>query len=638
MPQVSDVFIGAMNKEPIAVMAVPVKVDGAVAYSLNLTLDPGDFIRLLNAHHLPVDWLIGIVDRQGRFLAREPDNGKRVGTLASEGWRAAIRAAPNEAWNHFDALEGGSVYNAHSRAHESGFIVGIGIPASVIDGPLYRSLRNLLVGGFVVVGLGTLIAVMVSRRLANGLRKVATAAEQVPMGRCEAPQTTWVLEIDQITTALVASARMILQRTEQRDQADWVMRQTADELQHVNETLEERIATEIADKQRAEAALRQAQKMEAIGQLTGGVAHDFNNLLQVISGNLEALRARIAEEEETAQGNQLCKYTDAAMGAAERGASLTQRLLAFSRQQPLAPEDSDPNVLVGGMSALIQGTIGGTIAIETVLADEIWRVSVDTNQLESVILNLAVNARDAMPDGGKLTIETANVYRDLEEEGGQQGSTGQYVAICVTDTGHGMTSEVMERVFEPFFTTKPVGQGSGLGLSQVYGFVKQSNGHVTICSQPGRGTAVKIHLPRSTCEERPPTPQSAPHVSHGSGDAVILVVEDDPEVRSLTVGMLERLDYHVLEACDGGDALRILRAQPDIELMFTDVGLPGDYNGQQLAEEARRKKPGLKVLFTTGYAYGGIVHAGRLDPGLDLLLKPFNTASLANKVRAVLDG
>jgi signal transduction histidine kinase len=305
---------------------------------------------------------------------------------------------------------------------------------------------------------------------------------------------------------------MILERTEQRDRADRTMRHTAQELRHLNETLEERIAIEIADKQRAEAALRQAQKMEAIGQLTGGVAHDFNNLLQVISGNLEALRARCVEDAGIPGGSQIHKYADIAMGAAERGASLTQRLLAFARQQPLAPEVSDPNELVGGMTALIRGAIGETVSMEILLGDDMWRIFVDINQLENAVLNLVVNARDAMPRGGKLTIETMNIHLDLTGEDGHETSSGQYVVIRVTDTGDGMTPELMERVFDPFFTTKPVGQGSGLGLSQVYGFVEQSNGRVTISSQLGSGTAATIYLPRSTCAEVSDLPQHIPQV------------------------------------------------------------------------------------------------------------------------------
>ncbi len=567
-----------------------------------------------------------------------PDNEARVGQLASEGWRAAIRAAPDESWDRFDALEGQAVYNGHTRARESGFIVGIGVPAAIIDGPLHRSLWRLLIGGCVVVALGTLLAALVSRRLTGGLQRVAVAAQQVPMGRCDATRPTQVREIDQIASALADSAQTIMHRTEERDQADRAMRQTADQLRELNETLEERIAGEIAERMHVEASLRQAQKMESIGQLTGGIAHDFNNLLQVISGNLEAMRQRFAAETNLQQGDRLRRYADSAMQAAQRAAALTQRLLAFSRQQPLAPEVIDPNRLVGGMSELIRRTIGESIAMETVLAGGVWRVFVDPNQLENAVLNLAVNARDAMPDGGRLTIETANTHLDEDYADAQEIAPGQYVAICVTDTGEGMTQQVIDKAFDPFFTTKPAGQGSGLGLSQVYGFVKQSNGHVKIYSETGAGTTVKIYLPRTMSAEAPAVAPSAQPAPQGSSDTVILVVEDDPGVMSLTVDMLRRLNYQVVAASEGAAALRVLEERADIALLFTDVGLPGQYNGRQLADAARQRRPTLKVLFTTGYARNAIVHHGRLDPGLDLIVKPFSYASLASKVRAVLDG
>jgi CheY-like chemotaxis protein len=350
------------------------------------------------------------------------------------------------------------------------------------------------------------------------------------------------------------------------------------------------------------------------------------------------MKQRFANERDSPQVQRLQRYADFATQASQRAAALTQRLLAFSRQQPLAPVVIDPNRLVGGMSELIRRTIGETVAMETVLAGGIWRILVDPNQLENAVLNLAVNARDAMPDGGKLTIETANSHLDEDYALAQGIAAGQYVAICVTDTGEGMTTDVIDKVFEPFFTTKPTGQGSGLGLSQVYGFVKQSNGHVRIYSEPGAGTTVKIYLPRTMDAEASATPQSAQQIPQGNGDTVILVVEDDPNVRSLTVDMLRRLNYQVVDASDAVAALHILDTQPDIALVFTDVGLPGQHNGRQLAEAAQQRRPGLKVLFTTGYARNAIVHHGRLDSGLDLIVKPFSYASLAFKVRAVLDG
>jgi signal transduction histidine kinase len=636
--QISDVFIGAITKVPLAVIGVPIKVGDAVVYSLHLTLDPADFIRLLEAHNLPETWLSGIVDQHGRFLARVPDNEKRVGELASEGWRAAIRAAPEESWGRFDALEGQPVYNGHALARESGFIIGIGVPAAIIEAPLHRSLWRLLIGGCIVVALGTLIAALVSRRLTDGLQRVAVAAQQVPMGRCDAPGLTRVREIDQIAMALTESAQTILQRTTERDQADRTMHRTADELRQLNETLEERIAAETADRMRVEAALRQAQKMEAIGQLTGGIAHDFNNLLQVISGNLESMRQRLDSDLGILQIERLRRCAEFAMQAAQRAAALTHRLLAFSRQQPLAPEAVDPNRLVGNMSELIRRTIGETIAMETVLAGGIWRIFVDPNQLENAVLNLAVNARDAMPGGGKLTIETANTHLDEDYADAQQIVAGQYVAISVTDTGEGMTQDVIDKVFDPFFTTKPTGQGSGLGLSQVYGFVKQSNGHVRIYSERGTGTTVKVYLPRTMSAEAHATPQDTQPVPQGDPDTVVLVVEDDSNVRSLTIDMLQRLNYQVVAANDGVTALRVLEERADVALLFTDVGLPGQYNGRQLADAARERRPRLRVLFTTGYARNAIVHHGRLDPGLDLIVKPFSYASLAIKVRSVLDG
>jgi len=404
-------------------------------------------------------------------------------------------------------------------------------------------------------------------------------------------------------------------------------------LRELNETLERRVAEEVAERSRTEDALRQSQKMEAVGQLTGGIAHDFNNMLAVVIGSLDLLGRRFAAGDARAT-----RYVDAAKDGARRAAQLTQRLLAFSRQQPLKPEAVDVNKLVAGMSDLLRHSLGGAVRLETVLAGGLWRTHADPNQLENAILNLAVNGRDAMPDGGRLTIETANSHLDERYAAEHVGlSVGQYVMVAVSDTGSGMSPEVMAKAFDPFFTTKEVGRGTGLGLSQVYGFVKQTGGHVKIYSEAGVGTAIKVYLPRligGPNEEV--APEKASDVPLGDSDEVVLLVEDEPAVRQFSAEALNELGYRVLEADGAAAALRLLDAHPEIALLFTDVVMP-EVNGRKLADEALKRRPGLKVLFTTGYTRNAVVHNGVLDPGVQLIGKPFTIEELAARVREVLD-
>ena len=383
----------------------------------------------------------------------------------------------------------------------------------------------------------------------------------------------------------------------------------------------------------AQNALRQSQKMEAVGQLTGGIAHDFNNMLSVVMGSLELLNRRLAGNDARAK-----RHVDAAAEAARRASLLTQRLLAFSRQQPLEPEAIDANKMVTSMSDLLRHSIGADIRLETVLAGGLWRTHADPNQLENIILNLAVNARDAMPEGGRLTIETQNTHLDERYSAAHPGMfAGQYVLIAVTDTGTGMPAEIIEKAFDPFFTTKPVGKGTGLGLSQVYGFVKQSGGHVKIYSEIGQGTTIKIYLPRlvgalaQNVHEH--TEQDLPL---GDTREVVLVVEDEPAVRRFSVEALTELGYQVLEADGASAALQLLDAHPEIVLLFTDVVMP-DVNGAKLADEARRRRPTLKVLFTTGYTRNAVVHNGVLDSGVEMIGKPFTLDALAVKIRLILE-
>ncbi|MES0024580.1 MULTISPECIES: CHASE3 domain-containing protein [unclassified Mesorhizobium] len=392
------------------------------------------------------------------------------------------------------------------------------------------------------------------------------------------------------------------------------------------------LGNEIQTREKAESQIRQMQKMEAVGQLTGGIAHDFNNMLAVIISAMNLAQRKLTRGE-----HDIMKFIEAATDAATRAANLTSRLLAFSRQQPLAPQVVDANRLVTGMSDLLRRALGETIRIETVLAGGLWKTHADPSQLENAILNLAVNARDAMGEDGKMTIETANSHLDEGYAATHaEVKAGQYVMIAVSDTGAGMPADVMERAFEPFFTTKPVDKGTGLGLSQVFGFVKQSGGHVKIYSEPGQGTTIRIYLPRFF------GPEEAAISSERAGNPAvpvtetILVVEDDPRVRASTTDAMRELGYTVIHAASGQEALEKLSDNPGVALMFTDIVMPV-MNGRKLAEEALARMPKLKVIFTTGFTRNAVVHNGVLDHDVHFLAKPFTIEQLAAKLRDVLD-
>ncbi|MFZ0984430.1 MAG: ATP-binding protein [Pseudolabrys sp.] len=379
----------------------------------------------------------------------------------------------------------------------------------------------------------------------------------------------------------------------------------------------------------AEQALRQSQKMEAVGQLTGGVAHDFNNLLTIIIGNLGIAKRGVVEARaERALNN--------ALVGAERAAQLTQRLLAFSRRQPLNPRVLDINKLIVAISDLLTRTLGENIELETISGAGLWNVEVDASEMESTLLNLALNARDAMPTGGKLTIETSNAYLDDEYCREHEGILpGQYILVAITDSGAGMSAETIDRAFEPFFTTKEAGKGTGLGLSQVYGFMKQSGGHVKIYSESGEGTTIKLYLPRREGNELVISGDDDLNSERGGGET-ILIVEDDDGVRQYASEILRDLNYQIIEAKDSATALRLLDADKKFDLLLTDVVLPGK-NGRELANEVERRRPGTKIIFMTGYSRNAIVHHGRLDPGIELIPKPLTERVLARKIRQVLD-
>ncbi|HMI17764.1 MAG TPA: PAS domain S-box protein, partial [Bradyrhizobium sp.] len=380
-----------------------------------------------------------------------------------------------------------------------------------------------------------------------------------------------------------------------------------------------------------EEALLQSQKMEAVGQLTGGIAHDFNNLLTGIVGSLDLLQTRLNQ----GRTDNFARYIDAAMTSANRAAALTHRLLAFARRQPLIPKSVDANQLVVSLEDLLRRTIGETIDLAIAAADDLWFTLCDPNQLESALLNLAINARDAMPDGGKLTITTSNARIEGVTADSPALSPGDYVCIGVTDTGTGMSAEVAARAFDPFFTTKPIGQGTGLGLSMIYGFARQSDGHVTIDSKLGRGTSVRLYLPRHHGEIAAQAASAAATAEHVATGETVLIVEDEPVVRAVIVEMLGEQGYQTLEAIDGPSGLRILRTNARIDLLVTDVGLPG-MNGRQLADQARETRPGLKVLFITGYAESVAISDGFLQPGMEMITKPFDLDNLSRRIRAMV--
>jgi signal transduction histidine kinase len=439
-----------------------------------------------------------------------------------------------------------------------------------------------------------------------------------------------------VMASLLVAVLGMAQRTLARANAE--LGRQGQELAAANASL----LAQIEQREKVEEALRQSQKMEAIGQLTGGIAHDFNNLLQVVLGNLERLRGRLGDSERATDPRDL-RLIDSATKGADRAAVLTKRLLAFSRRQTLAPTTIDVNRLVSGMSDLMLRTLGAAIKVGTVLEGGVWQVSADENQLENALLNLAVNARDAMPEGGKLVIATSNVVLPDDDAATQDEiDPGEYAQIAVTDSGVGMTKEVLAKAFDPFFTTKDIGQGTGLGLSQVYGFVKQSGGHIRIVSELGKGTSVRLYLPRLKVAARAaidadPSDAFAP-VPLGDGSETILVVEDEEDVRMATAETLRELGYDVIEAPDGHVGLRRLEQVPGIRLLFTDVGLPGGMNGVQLAEAARLRRPDLPVLFTTGYARDAFGARASLVEGTEVLGKPFTNLALARKLREVIDG
>ncbi len=628
--QVSDIMKGRGTGRLLAVIEMPVFRDGKPLYSLGVILAPARFLALLEARFKQGE-IVAIVDRQMKFVARIPDHENRVGTLASEGWRAAMLREP-EGWLENTSVEGLDIVTGYTRtAH--GWSVGIARIKSDLEKPLLDLLWWTGLISLALIGLSLLLSWWLGRRASICMKELAEAARALGEGRPMGAVRLLFAEARVISHALAsASGRIDAHNLE---------------LAKINSGLEAQVAertrdlvAEMRQREEAEATLRQTHKMEAIGQLTGGIAHDFNNMLTIVIGNLDTIKRRLSSAGEL--GDRLTGPVESALKGARNAAKLTHRLLAFARQQPLAPSSVDLRILVAGMADMLARTVGEKIRIETVAGAGLWSVLADENQLESALLNLVVNARDAMPDGGLITIETSNAYLDEAYVSKVADiKPGQYAMLCVSDTGHGIPADKMSRIFEPFFTTKETGKGTGLGLAMVHGFVKQSDGHIRIYSEVGQGTAVKIYLPRmkaGLASARPEVEDLRERfaVTAVAGEAILLV-EDDDGVRGYAASVLEDLGYVVRVASGSDEALVIARSRERIDLMFTDVVLGGKLNGRQLADEIATIRPDLPVLFTTGYTRNAIVHHGRLDEGVELLTKPYASTELAEKIRRMLD-
>ena len=620
LPQVSDLIIGATLRRPIISVGVPVIHDGQVVYVLAMGIGPEILSQLFNDQNLLSEaispaWTIAIIDRKDLILARNRELDQFLGKHVAPLLRRAMMSATENTWIPNITSDGIPVYSTFRRSLVTGWTVAIGIPREFVDAPIRRAWMLTFAGGISFMALSLVLAYWMARGIRRPVYKLAAMTRA--MGGCEplAPFHSGVRELNFVGHGLCDAAITLAQH---REHLEEVVERRTQELALANNQL----WAEIEARKQAQAILLQSQKMEAIGQLTGGIAHDFNNLLTVASGSLEMLDARISDEKSR-------HLLGSVQGAVRRGAELTNSLLAFARKQRLDPVLADLNVVIVKMSEMLRRSIGASIRIRHTLAADLWSVLIDIGQIETALLNVAINARDAMPKGGTLMIKTANISDDLPEE----VAARECVLVSMRDNGVGMSSEVIERAFEPFFTTKEIGKGTGLGLSMLFGVVHQSGGAVRLHSRVGRGTTVQIYLPRAKRAALPGAEDALPPRAPTNTAARILVVDDDPGVRWVTAQCLRGIGYSVVEADCGRAALRLLKGGDPFDLVIIDQVMPG-LSGKVTARLARRTSPGLKVLFMSGY--GGMDEDGR-EAGDDIWLrKPFRTEILVGAVSAVL--
>lgn len=618
-PHVSNVFTGALAQRPLVAVIIPVLVDGAPRYLLHISAETALFADVIKPI-VPPGWFVAVGDRDGTYVTRSEDHEKFTG-------QPGIPAFLNKAVGREGTFGGQSALGeeilvGYARSELSDWLIAANIRQVVIEQPLRNAVIALVSGGAATLLLTSIAALFLWRLIARPLRSLTLVSRR--LGKFSGPiqVKTKLNEFIALRDAMSEASQQLNAHSAELESK--VAERTA-ELVRATDL----VRAEAAERQRVEAMLAQAQKMEAVGNLTGGVAHDFNNLLQVVGGNLELLRKEpgLSEKAQTRLTN--------ALAGVSRGAQLAAQLLAFGRRQALEPKVINVGKLIRGMDDLLRRTLGEEIEIETIVAGGLWHTSVDPTNMENALLNLAINARDAMNGAGRLTIEAGNSYLDdAYVRWNPEATPGQYVVISVTDTGSGMAPDVLAKVFEPFFSTKPVGKGTGLGLSMVYGFVKQSQGHVKIYSEVGHGTTIKLYLPRSSKAEDVISDDAGQPLIGGT--ETVLVVEDDEAVRDTVVSMLEELGYQVLKAPDAQSALSVVESGSPINVLFTDVIMPGPLKSAELARKAKALIPGLAVLFTSGYTENSIVHGGRLDDGVHLLSKPYTREALARKLRFVL--
>jgi signal transduction histidine kinase/ActR/RegA family two-component response regulator len=614
-PQISDLIMGAVLRRPILVIGVPVIRDGEVVYVLAMGIGPEILEALLQEQSLPPGWIAGIFDRKGIIVARNRELDRFLGMPVGPSLRQAMGGAV-KSWFPSVTSEGIRVYSTFRRSPITGWTVAIGLPRELVDVPLAHALLVAFGGGAAVLALSLVLARWMARAIRRPVEALTIATKALATGEPIGPLIGGVRELDQVGDALRNTAAALARN---REQLESMVTERTQELAAANE----RLRAEIDAREQAQSALLQAQKMEAMGQLTGGVAHDFNNLLTAISGSLALLEPRIADE------NSLRLLRTAQQGTF-RGAQLTESLLAFARKQRLDPIPADLNAVIVEITEILRRSIGPSIEIRHALAAELWLVLIDIGQVETALLNIAINARDAMPGGGTILIETANI----DARSGQmpkEMADRDCVLVTVRDTGTGMSPEIKERAFEPFFTTKEVGKGTGLGLSMVFGVISQSGGTVRIDSRVGEGTTVQIFLPRALAVARPEPPETMP--APAMGGTHILVVDDDADVRCIIAEDLREIGYSVAEADSGNAALAILERDGPCDLLVMDLVMPG-LSGPDAARLARRRRPDLKVVFASGYADMSRFAA---TLGNDVLLKkPFKLETLAEVVRAAL--